>query len=134
MPYWTVGGRGRNAYLAEQAFAKEQGQRHCPARMERLGGTGIALGGGHGAVLGGVRPMPNRVQDGQQPEALRSLKSAAKAGSQKPDDQGLEARGDTAPIPASPEQEQDAAAKVLREGVKKNPRGMEEAAKKAPRR
>lgn len=78
--------------------------------------------------------MPNRVQDGQQPEALRSLKSAAKAGSRKPDDQGLEARGDTAPVSASPEQEQDAAAKVLRKGVKKNPRGMEEAAKKAPRR
>jgi hypothetical protein len=78
--------------------------------------------------------MPNRVQDGQQPEALRSLKSAAKAGSRKPDDQGLEARGDTAPVSASPEQEQDAAAKVLREGVKKNPRGMEEAAKKAPKR
>jgi hypothetical protein len=78
--------------------------------------------------------MPNRTQDGQQPEALRSLKSAAKAGSRKPDDQGLEARGDTAPVSASPEQEQDAAAKVLREGVKKNPRGMAEAAKKAPRR
>ena len=78
--------------------------------------------------------MPNRMQDGQQPEALRSLKSAAKAGSRKPEGQGLEARGDTAPVPASPEQEQDAAAKVLREGVKKNPRGMEEAAKKAPRR
>jgi hypothetical protein len=78
--------------------------------------------------------MPNRMQDGQQPEALRSLKSAAKAGSQKPQDQGLEARGDTAPISASPEQEQDAATKVLREGVKKNPQGMEQAAKKAPQR
>ncbi|MBM1173611.1 hypothetical protein [Microvirga arabica] len=78
--------------------------------------------------------MPKSMQDGQQPEALRSLKSAAKAGSQKPDGQGLKARGDTAPVSASPEQEQDAAAKVLREGVKKNPRGMEEAAKKAPRR
>ena len=78
--------------------------------------------------------MPDRRQDGQQPEALRSLKSAAKAGSRKPDGQGLEARGDTAPVSASPEQEQHAAAKVLREGVKKNPRGMEEAAKKAPRR
>jgi hypothetical protein len=78
--------------------------------------------------------MPQRMQDGQQPEALRSLKSAAKSGSRKPRDQGLEAKSDTAPIPASPEQKQDAAAKVLREGVKKNPQGMEEAAKKAPRR
>jgi hypothetical protein len=78
--------------------------------------------------------MPDRTKDGQQPEALRSLKSAAKAGSRKPQEQGLEARGDTAPIAAPSEQEQDAAAKVLREGVKKNPQGMEEAAKKAPRR
>ena len=78
--------------------------------------------------------MPGRMKDGQQPEALRSLKSAAKAGSQKPKEQGLDARSDTAPIAASPEQEQDAAAKVLREGVEKNPQGMEEAAKKAPPR
>ncbi len=78
--------------------------------------------------------MPDRTKDGQQPEALRSLKSAAKAGSRKPQEQGLEARGDTAPIAAAPEQEQAAAAKVLREGVKKNPQGMEDAAKKAPRR
>ncbi len=78
--------------------------------------------------------MPNRMQDGQQPEALRSLKSAAKAGSRKPRDQGLEARGDTAPIPAPPEQKQEAAATVLQEGVAKNPHGMDEAARKAPRR
>ncbi|SCX87141.1 hypothetical protein [Microvirga guangxiensis] len=78
--------------------------------------------------------MPGRTQDGQQPEALRSLKSATKAGSQKPPEQGLEARGDTAPIPAPLEQEQDAAAKVLREGVAKNPKGMEDAARKAPKR
>jgi len=78
--------------------------------------------------------MPDRKQDGQQPEALRSLKSAAKAGSRKPQDQGLEARGETTPVPAPLEQEQDAAAQVLREGVEKDPRGMEEAARKAPRR
>ena len=79
-------------------------------------------------------PMPDRKQEGQQPEALRSLKSAAKAGSQKPKDQGLEARGDTAPIAAPLEQEQDAAAKVLQEGVKKDPQGIEKAARKAPER
>jgi len=78
--------------------------------------------------------MPNHKQDGQQPEALRSLKSAAKAGSQKPQGQGLEARGDTAPIAAPLEQEQNAAAKVLQEGVKHNPQGMDKAAKKAPER
>jgi len=78
--------------------------------------------------------MPNRMQDGQQPEALRSLKSAANAGSQKPQEQGLEARADTKPIPAPLEQEQDAAAKVLQEGVEKNPQGMDDAARKAPER
>ena len=78
--------------------------------------------------------MPDRSQDGQQPEALRSLKAAAKAGSRKPEEQGLEARGDTAPIPASLEQEEEAAAEVLKEGVAKNPRGMEDAARKAPKR
>jgi hypothetical protein len=78
--------------------------------------------------------MPNRKQDGQQPEALRSLKSAAKAGSQKPQGQELEARGDTAPICAPLEQEQDAATKVLQEGVKKNPQAMEKVARKAPER
>jgi hypothetical protein len=78
--------------------------------------------------------MPTRVQDGQQPEALRSLKSAAKAGSQKPQEQGLEARGDTAPISAPLEEEQNAAAKVLKEGVARNPQGMEAAAQKAPKR
>ena len=102
--------------------------------MERNDVTRIAFGDGDEVAPGGVRPMPKRMQDGQQPEALRSLKSAAKAGSRKPADQGLKARSDTAPIPAPPGQEQDAAAKVLREGVEKNARGMEEAARKAPRR
>jgi hypothetical protein len=78
--------------------------------------------------------MPNRMQDGQQPEVLRSLESAAKAGSQKPQEQGLEARGDTAPIPTPLEQKQDAAAKVLQEGVEKNPQRMDAAARKAPQR
>ena len=65
---------------------------------------------------------------------MRPLKPAPKAGSRKPQDQGLEARGETAPIPAPLEQEQDAAAQVLQEGVEKNPSGMEEAARKAPKR
>ena len=44
--------------------------------------------------------MPHKGQGGskgRQPEALRSLKEAAKAGSKKPDDQGL--RGDRADRP-----------------------------------
>jgi len=103
-------------------------------RMERLAAPRIPFGRGNKAAFGGVCPMPGRMQDGQQPEALRSLKSATKAGSQKLPEQGLEARGDTAPISAPLEQEQDAAAKVLQGGVEQNPQGMEDAARKAPKR
>jgi hypothetical protein len=79
--------------------------------------------------------MVNRtVAKGQQPEALRSLKTAARSGSKKPDDQGLQAKGDTAPRPASPKRKQSAAAEVLKAGVAKKPKAMEAAAKKAPAR
>jgi hypothetical protein len=71
---------------------------------------------------------------GQQPEALRSLEAAAQSGSQKPEDQGLAAKDDTAPQAASSKQKQSAAAEVLKAGVAKNPKEMEAAAKKAPSR
>jgi hypothetical protein len=71
---------------------------------------------------------------GQQPEALRSLKAAARSGSKKPVDQGLAAKDDTAPRPASSKQKQSAAAEVLKAGVEKSPGKMEAAAKKAPPR
>jgi hypothetical protein len=71
---------------------------------------------------------------GQQPEALRSLKSAARSGSQKPEGQGYEARGDTAPKAAQSERKQKAAAEILKAGTEKNPGKMREAAKKAPER
>jgi hypothetical protein len=71
---------------------------------------------------------------GQQPEALRSLKTAARSGSRKPDGQGYEARADTAPKPAAPERKQGAAAEILKTGAEKRPDRMREAAKKAPER
>jgi hypothetical protein len=71
---------------------------------------------------------------GRQPEALRSLKAAARSGSQKPTGQGYEARGDTAPKPAEPKRKQKAAAEVLKAGAEKNPGKMREAARKAPER
>jgi hypothetical protein len=71
---------------------------------------------------------------GQQPEALRSLNVAAKAGSKKPDHQGMQAEGETAPRPAPLEQEQQAAAEVLKAGAEKRPQDMKAAAKKAPGR
>ncbi len=54
---------------------------------------------------------------GQQPDPLRSLEAAAKAGSQKPGGQGLEARADTAPEPAPLEAEQRDAAEILKAGA-----------------
>ncbi len=54
---------------------------------------------------------------GQQPEALRSLEAAAKAGSQTPDGQGLEAHADTAPKSAPLEAEQKDAAEILNGGA-----------------
>jgi hypothetical protein len=71
---------------------------------------------------------------GRQPEALHSLKSAARSGSKKPDGQGYEARGDTAPKPAAPERKQKAAAEILKAGTEKRPGKMREGAKKAPER
>jgi hypothetical protein len=89
-----------------------------------------------GIAEGGVAMVSRNVESskGQQPEALRSLKTAARSGSKKPADQGLEAKAETAPRPASPRQKQSAAAEVLKAGVAKKPKAMEAAAKKAPSR
>jgi hypothetical protein len=76
----------------------------------------------------------DKPKQGQQPESLRSLEAAAKHGSKKPADQGLRAKGDTAPQPAPLEQEQQAAADVLKAGTEHDPKRMDEAARKAPRR
>jgi hypothetical protein len=80
--------------------------------------------------------MPHKAQGGskgRQPEALRSLKEAAKAGSKKPDDQGLEATGRTAPRSAALKTEQDAAAEVLKAGAEGRVGDMQSAAKKGPK-
>ena len=56
------------------------------------------------------------------------------SGSRKRDDQGLEAKGHTVPKPTDLEQEQEAAAEVLKAGAEHKPDAMERAAKKAPPR
>jgi hypothetical protein len=61
--------------------------------------------------------------DGQQPEALASLDAAAKADSKKPDDQGLQAKPDTAPKPDSLEKEEAAAAEILKKGAERDTGG-----------
>lgn len=57
---------------------------------------------------------------GHQPEAEASLEAAARSGSRKPGDQGLQARSDTAPKPESPERKQCDAAAILRKGARKD--------------
>jgi hypothetical protein len=69
----------------------------------------------------------------RQPDALRSLEAAATSGSRKPDYQGLAATARTKPAPADLEQEERTAAEVLEAGVRKDAKGMEEAAKKTPK-
>lgn len=59
---------------------------------------------------------------GQEPEALATFGAAARSGSRKPDEQGMTARPETAPKPASLERKQEKAAEVLREGAEKKPR------------
>lgn len=70
----------------------------------------------------------------RQPEALRSLKTAARSGSKKPKEQGLTASGSTAPRSAPLDRQEETAARILRAGAAKDPAGMEKEAKKAPKR
>lgn len=65
--------------------------------------------------------MTGQDPKGQQPEAFKSLEAAAESGSRKPDDQGLEAKGDTAPEAGSLPKEQEEAARILRAGVGRVP-------------
>lgn len=71
---------------------------------------------------------------GQQPEVLAGLAAAAKAGGQKPKQDGLAATPATAPMNANPAQEVDAATKVLREGATGKDQHAQEAVHRLPDR
>jgi hypothetical protein len=70
----------------------------------------------------------------ERPEALATFAEAARHKGQKPDDLGLNANENTKPIPTPPKKKQDAATKVLREGVYHKDQGAEEAIDKLPDR
>ena len=55
--------------------------------------------------------------DGQQPEALRSLKTASHAGGEKPEEQGMTASRSTTPPPQDPHEKDAEAARILAEGA-----------------
>ncbi len=69
-----------------------------------------------------------------QPEALATFAAAAVHGGKKPDDVGLEATLATAAIPTNPADKNDAASKVLREGVLGTDQGADEAINRLPDR
>ena len=79
-------------------------------------------------------PMTKFVQDAQQPEALAKFGKSARNGGKQPDEDGLRADRETAPVPTDPGLKHDAATKVLQEGVTHSDRGADEAIDKLPDR
>lgn len=71
---------------------------------------------------------------GAQPEALSQLAESAREVGGKPAKPGLKADKKTAPVPTDPALKQDAATKVLREGVMHRDEGAREAIDKLPDR
>lgn len=78
--------------------------------------------------------MSTDKSSGQQPEALATFAEAARAGGKKPDDIGLTATPDTAPIPTDSRQKDEAATRVLRRGTTGADEGVEEAVDALPDR
>ena len=64
--------------------------------------------------------------EGERPEALAKFAEVARNDDGKPVRNGTEANEQTAPIPTDPAQKQDAATRVLREGVLKQDQGAED--------
>jgi hypothetical protein len=72
--------------------------------------------------------------EGERPEALAKFAEVARNDDGKPVRNGTEAAAETSPIPTDPVQKQDAATKVLREGVLKQDQGADEAIDRLPDR
>lgn len=72
--------------------------------------------------------------EGERPEALAKFAEVARNDDGKPARNGTEANAENAPIPMDPAQKQDAATKVLREGVLKQDQGADEAIDRLPDR
>lgn len=64
---------------------------------------------------------------GQQPEALATFAASARKAGHKPDEFGLTATPETAPLQTSSDEKAQAATKVLRERVLKSDQGADEA-------
>ena len=71
---------------------------------------------------------------GSRPEALAKFAEVARNDDGNPVREGIEATEETAPIPTNPKLKQNAATKVLREGVLHRNQGAKEAIEKLPDR
>jgi hypothetical protein len=72
---------------------------------------------------------------GEQPESLATFAAASRTDAKKkPDDVGLTATPETAPIPTDSSDKDEAATKVLRAGVTGDRQGVDEAVDKLPDR
>jgi hypothetical protein len=70
---------------------------------------------------------------GQQPEALKTFGAASRAGSVKPEDQGLTATSETRPKPKDSAQKNEAAAEVLNAGATGKPKTSAKASRASDR-
>lgn len=81
-----------------------------------------------------TKAASSRKTDGQQPESLATFGAAARKGGKKPDDVGLVATRETAPIATASKAKDKAATKVLQRGVTGKDRGADAAANALPDR
>lgn len=70
----------------------------------------------------------------QQPEALATFAEASRSDGKKPDELGLAADKGTQPIPTSPDLKNEAATRVLQEGVEHKDKGSRELIDELPDR
>jgi hypothetical protein len=101
--------------------------------MRQPGGTSSGLAR---FICSPAKEIPMSMIDpkGAQPEALARFAESARNAGGKPDKPGLEADKQTKPVPTDPKLKQDAATKVLREGVMHRDEGADEAIDKLPDR
>jgi hypothetical protein len=113
---------------------------------------GIDIGNGDSSTVGEEDDLPREMSnkddeelvdeetrdqesiEGERPEALAKFAEVARNDDGLPVRTGTEATAETAPIPTDPTQKQDAATKVLREGVLKQEQGADEAIDRLPDR
>ena len=89
---------------------------------------------GSGDELTDEETINEKGAEGERPEALAKFAEVARNRDGKPVRTGTEATAETSPIPTDSGQKQDAATKVLREGVLKQDQGADEAIDRLPDR